>query len=103
MYAVNFGHNAHVGVKRLRAAERKGSMSTRQNIADDAQRHLLGVEECVAKLASWPDAAQAQPPATNSAMDAIATQVQTIARNAYISPYDRLDKIVTLVMSQRHQ
>ena len=39
----------------------------------------------------------------NSAMDAIATQVQTIARNADISPYDRLDKIVTLVMSQRHQ
>ena len=39
----------------------------------------------------------------NNAMDAIATQVQTIARNADISPYDRLDKIVTLVMSQRHQ
>jgi len=47
-------------------------MSTRQNIADDAQRHLLGVEECVAKLASWPDAAQAQPPATNRPSAAIA-------------------------------
>ena len=52
-------------------------MSTRQNIADDAQRHLLGVEECVAKLASWPDAAQAQPPATNkprSAISALASE-----------------------------
>ena len=47
-------------------------MSTRADVAHEAQEHLKAIDECVAKLSVWSDAAQAQPPATNRTSAAIA-------------------------------